>query len=85
MFRPEERLPSSPSIPLAELLPLMRLPCSRSVPFRRGRPLTNADVAAAIDQVLNMLGDDMDEETATDQQQRTEETDPARHSSVISS
>jgi hypothetical protein len=81
LFRPEERLPSSQSIPLAELLPLMRFSSSRrSVvePHRRGRPLTNADVVATIDQVLNMLGD-LSEETTLDQR-RVAESEPGRHS-----
>jgi hypothetical protein len=53
------QLPPPPQMRLTELLPLISLPrmeAARARPAPEGRMLTNADLIATIDQVLDIVG-----------------------------
>lgn len=61
--RDDEIFVPLPSIPLTEMLPLIQLPYRprHGMEAIRGRPLTNADIIATIDEVLDLVGgDDID-------------------------
>ncbi|CAB9513408.1 expressed unknown protein [Seminavis robusta] len=65
----------SPAIPLTDMLPLMRLPHLRrppaAMPPHRVPFATHADIVAAIDQVLAVVGDAQAEMFNQDQAQET--------------